>query len=1023
MKGVLRPEILVFLLGLSAAWGIRGRAADDFFAAKVEPLLKAHCYECHSHDSGVMEGGLTLDSRSGWAEGGSSGPAILPRKPDESLLIRMVRWTDKDHQMPPGGRLDDGAVATLTEWVARGAPDPREVAPPASATPWWSLEPLPSPAEHRQRTDLWAKAAGVTAANGGDSIARKAAVIDRLISDRLAAHRLVRSREADRTDLIRRLTLSLHGMPPSPEEIAEFVSDPDRLAYEKVVERLLASPRYGERYARLWLDVVHFGESNGYGMDRPRMHAWPYRDWVVAAFNDDKPYPRFVQEQLAADAMFPDEPQLTPALGYIAAGPFNQSAIVEQADGTDCKKIALNLDRDDMVSNVATTFLSTTLHCARCHHHKFDPISQHDYYAMQAVFAGIVRGNREFEVDITVARDRLHWPKVRAELAGGRPFAELPDADRSRLAGRANGLLAALVAQNADWRTLAVDVTTDAAGITPVRLDDGSVLLGGDLPETAVTLATAAVDAGRIEAVRLEVLADDSLPRRGPGREPDSGSFVITEFKVSAAPADAPDTAVPVKIRSGRADHTGAAVSGASVAAALDGKDNTGWAVAPRAGDSHQVVFEFEKPIDHPRGTILRIAIEQKFGKHQLLGRIRLSAAAKGVSGQRLVSPDIVAAAARPNAARDPQVLAALAALLAEDVVAALPPPAKVWAVGSRLPGWKSYSPPPRPVPIHVLIRGDIKRPGQEVLPGGLKCVRTLPARFELGGQPEDEASRRAALARWITSPDNMLAWRSIANRIWSWHFGRGIVESHNDFGRMGSAPSHPELLDWLACEFRDSGGSFRHLHRVILATATWRQAANIANPTATAVDADNRLLWRQHRRRLDAEQIRDSLLVASGRLDATAGGPSAMQFVFADPNADVQPRIDYAGFDPDAATSRRRGVYRFLFRGVNDPLLDAFDAADPSLSVPRRDETVTPLQALSLFNNRFVLRHCEHLAARVEREADDLPGRIDRAAVLLWGSAPDEPLRQQLVAHASRHGLAHACRVLVAANAFLYVE
>jgi hypothetical protein len=998
-------------------------AADEFFAKKVEPLLKAHCYECHSHGAGAMEGGLTLDSRSGWAQGGSSGPAVMPHQPDGSLLIRMVRWTDDDHQMPPGGKLDEASIATLTEWVARGAPDPRTLAPSPEAAPWWSLEPLPSAEDHRRRTEDLLEAAGTAGVARGDAVSRKSAVIDALIAAKLAEKGLTRGPEADRADLIRRLTLSLHGLPPSPEEIAAFVTDPDPRAYAHLVERLLASPRYGERFARLWLDVVHYGESNGYGMDRPRMHAWPYRDWVIAAFNDDKPYPRFVQEQLAADALFPAEPRLVPALGFIAAGPFNQSALAEQTDGTDCKKIALNLDRDDMVSNVATTFLSMTVHCARCHQHKFDPISQHDYYAMQSVFAGVVRGDLEFDADPGIMRERKHWQQVRTTLSGGQPLTALTDKDRKRLAAHTGDLVTALVGQEQAWRTLGVDLVSTTAGITQSRRVDGSVLLAGDLPETDVITGTTVLDAGPIAAIRLELLADDGLPQRGPGRVPNTGSVVLTEIKLTAAPADAPDQKTPVKIRRGRADYE---QPGKPVSAAFDGKDDTGWAVSPREGQSHQAVFEFDKPVVHPCGTILTIALEQKFGTHHLLGCVRLSAAQSDVSGHRLVSPDIIAAVARPGATGDPEVHASLAVLLADDVLAELPQPLKVWAVGSRVPRVRNYAPPPRPYPIHVLIRGDIKRLGQEVQPGGLECVRTLPARFDVSepaGDPVDESGRRAALARWITSPDNMLAWRSIANRIWSWHFGRGIVESHNDFGRMGSPPSHPELLDWLACEFRDSGGSFRHLHRLILATATWRQAANVVNPAAVAIDADARLLWRQQRRRLDAEQIRDSLLAASGLLDDTVGGPSAMQFVFSDPNVNVMPRIDYAGFDPDAATSRRRGVYRFLLRGVNDPLLDAFDAPDPSLSVPRRDETVTPLQSLSILNNRFVLRHCEHLAARVEKEIPDLAGRIDRAAELLWGRVPEEPIRQRLVEHAVRHGLAHACRVLVAANAFLYVE
>jgi hypothetical protein len=393
------------------------------------------------------------------------------------------------------------------------------------------------------------------------------------------------------------------------------------------------------------------------------------------------------------------------------------------------------------------------------------------------------------------------------------------------------------------------------------------------------------------------------------------------------------------------------------------------------------------------------------------------------VSGQKLISPDHLAAL-KAGADGDAAAMhSTLGVLLADEVLAAMPPSKKVWAIGSTLPRLRNYYPPKEPYPIHILTRGDIHRPGSEVKPGGLKSVSTLPPEFTLA-DAKDEAQRRAALARWITDPRNMLALRSIVNRVWHWHFGRGIVESMNDFGRMGAAPSHPELLDWLACEFRDSGGSFKRLHRLIVMSAAYRQSSTAADPkNARAIDSDNKLLWRQNRRRLDAEQLRDSLLAVSGRLDLTMSGPSAMQFNYSDPNPNVVPRIDYEGFDPDAPASLRRGVYRHLFRNVNDSLLEAFDAVDPSLSTPRRNETITPLQALSLFNSRLVLRQCEHLASRLEREVPTLDARVERACLLLHGHAPDAQTRADVAAYAAKHGLVSACRVLVNSNEFLFVN
>ncbi len=301
-----------------------------------------------------------------------------------------------------------------------------------------------------------------------------------------------------------------------------------------------------------------------------------------------------------------------------------------------------------------------------------------------------------------------------------------------------------------------------------------------------------------------------------------------------------------------------------------------------------------------------------------------------------------------------------------------------------------------------------------------LAAVDALPAEFALPNL-KDESARRAALAEWIVNARNPLTWRSIVNRVWLWNFDRGLVDTPNDFGRMGSLPSHPELLDWLACEFRDSGGSIKRLHRLIVTSATYRQAS-AAGAEAAGQDNDNRLLWRMNRRRLDAEQVRDAILAVSGKLDLTMGGPPAMQFSYSDPNPNVSPRIDYDAFDPDRAESYRRGVYRFLFRNVNDPLLEAFDAANPSLSTPKRDATITPLQTLSMLNNKFVLRQCEHLAARLERDATDLPGQIDLACRLLYARGATDEEKPLLADFTRQHGLVHTCRVLLNTNEFLFI-
>jgi hypothetical protein len=991
----MRFAAVILVLGCAATAARSAPTADEvFFQDKVLPILQRHCFACHSHGAGKMKGGLALDSRSGWEHGGDSGPALQAGRPEQSLLVQAVRHSHPELKMPPKGKLADAEIALLVEWVARGAPDPRVAV--RQSSDWWAVKPLTRPA--------------VPAGDGSRPI-------DAFIRTRLKQKGLAPSPEAERRVLIRRLTFDLHGLPPAPEEVEAFVNDADPQAYDKLVERLLASPRYGERMARLWLDVVHYGESNGYGMDRPRHNAWPYRDYVIRSFNEDKPYARFIQEQLAADALFPDEPAAVAALGFIAAGPFNQSALVEQVNGTRCWKIALNLDRDDMVSSVAATFLSVTLHCARCHDHKFDPIPMRDYYRMQAVFAGVRRGEREFDADAEVARQRRRWQEVRRRLDSGEPIAT---PERTELDAYAAGAEKALLDAEGQWHILDA-VAVSESGTPSISLPDRSVRFGGTAADKDTYVLTASPALDTIAALRLEVLTDDTLPQRGPGRQPSNGNLHLSEVRVSAAPASSPGTSTPLKLRAAYAD---VSLPDFEIGKAIDGQPGTAWRVHPQEGQAHQAVFILERPYVAKAGVRLTLRLDQLQGAQHLIGRLRLSASSGEPSPATVVSPDVLTllrtSASQRTAVEKEQAAAALARLLVDQRLAALAPQQKVFAVGSSLPALRNYRLPSDPEPIHLLRRGDVMKPLEEVQPGALSALTTPASDFTLPSL-KDEPARRAALARWIADAQNPLTWRSIVNRAWLWHFDRGLVDTPNDFGRMGSLPSHPDLLDWLACEFRDSGGSLKRLHRLIVTSATYRQASPPAS-TAAKEDSDNRLLWRMNRRRLDAEQVRDALLAVSGKLDLTMGGPPAMQFNYSDPNKDVSPRIDYDHFDPDAPASFRRGVYRFLFRNINDPLLDAFDAANPSLSTPQRSATITPLQALSLFNNKFVLRQCEHLAARLEREAADLPTRIDRAYRLLYARPPAPDEAALVAAFARQHGLAQACRVLVNANEFLFV-
>ena len=724
---------------------------------------------------------------------------------------------------------------------------------------------------------------------------------------------------------------------------------------------------------------------------------------------------------MAADVLYPEEPDKLPALGFLAAGPFNQSALAEQTDGTLCKKIALNLDRDDMVTTVATSFLSLTLHCARCHDHKFDPLTQDDYYGMQAVFAGAIRGERPFGPPDQV-REIKHWKTVQQQIQSGQAIGMFDSATQDTLRAHSREIAKRFAGWEQRWTLLDTSATQDSKpAVATEKLDDGSWRFATTEDKDSYTFITT-VSGKPIAAIRLEALSDEILPNKGPGLQPQNGNFALTEFKVSIASSDRPSDSQPLAIKAAVADFNQA---GWSIDMALDGKPETGWSIDPQEGRSHVAVFKLTEVATPPAGSILTIRVEQTYGRQHVMGRLRLAVTEAAVEDAVPPSPDVAKAIGTVPAEGDPfaglptETATALLKLAVEERVHALPVLPVVFAAGGDAAGYHNYQRPATPYPIHKLARGDVARPGVEMKPGGMTA---MPVAFQMPTdvQPDDGA-RRAALSRWLTDPLNPLPLRSIANRLWGWHFGTGIVSTPNDFGRMGQPPSHLELLDFLACELRDNGGSLKALHRLLVSSRAYRQTSR-SRADAAAKDSDNRWLWRMPRKRLEAEQIRDGLLLISGRLDPAMGGPSAMQFHYEDPNKDVSPLINYQKFDVDSPASRRRAVYRFVFRNVNDPFLETFDVPDPSLSVGQRANTTTPLQALSLANNAFVLRQCEWLGEKLRAESPKLDDQVSRAFWWLYGRAATAEETQRVSSYAQSFGLENTLRVLVNSNEFLFV-
>jgi cytochrome c553 len=967
------------------------------FVRDVQPIFAGSCYGCHGTQK--QKAGLRLDVKGVALQGGDDGPVIVPGKGADSLLVRLVAGLDRDRVMPPRGqRLSPDQIAILRAWIDQGAPWPGGVDKPSviDQAVHWAYKPLTRPTPPLVADPKWAR--------------WPCNPIDQFVLGKLLEKGLTPSPEADRGTLIRRVTFDLTGLPPSTGEVGAFLADPDPGAYDKLVDRLLSSPRYGECWARHWLDCVHYGDTHGYDKDKPRPNAWPYRDYVIGAFNQDKPYARFIREQLAGDWFYPGTTDGITALGFIAAGPFDYVGQVELRDGTIDKAVTRNLDRDDMVAVTMNTFDSMTAQCARCHDHKFDPIKQEDYYSLQAVFAAVDRADRPFDPDPAVARQR--YDLTRQAAAAEASLREL----EKRAESSAGPELAALNARLSSARGAAPAEERPAFGYhsgisaSPSTVKWVQVDLGRPTPIDQVVLVGAhdtfnGIGAGFGFPVRYRIeIADDPDFRRdvatiadrtacdvaNPGVQPQrfgvggkAARFVrLTATRLAPRRGDYILALGEMMVLT--AD--GVNVAGGRPVSALDSIE-----ALPRWSRKNLVDGYYYGAGKPDEAEIARLDTE------------RWALVEKTLDAQSAVEFREARRVAGDAASR----------------LAALPRPALVYAACSEFVPEGSFTPTHgRPRPVHVLHRGSEKGPEQEVGPGAVGFLPGLPSRFIL---PPDagEAQRRAALADWIADAHNSLTWRSIVNRAWQYHFGHGIVDTPNDLGAMGAAPTHPELLDWLAVEFRDGGQSLKQLNRLIVTSSTYRQSS-ADNPAFDKVDGGDQFLWRMNRRRLDAEEVRDAVLAAADKLNLEMGGPGYRTFGFEN---DHSPRYNYQDHDPDDPASLRRSVYRFAVRSVADPFMEALDCADPSQVVPRRDETLTALQALALLNDKFIIRMASHFAERVEKISPDLPGQIDAASRLALGRPPTDEEKSVLLDVAKDLGLPSACRLIFNTNAFSFVE
>ncbi|QDV33151.1 Planctomycete cytochrome C [Tautonia plasticadhaerens] len=989
----------LLLLALATPGG-----ADDPFRDRVAPILESRCLSCHGGDR--PEGGFSLETRSGLLAGGDiHGPAFDAEAPAFSPLLDAISG-DEPRMPPEGDPLGPGEVDAIRRWVLDGAPWPAgtSLRDRRFDDDWWSLAPPARPEVPEPRDP---------------TLVRNP--IDAFILSRLDEDGLTAGPEADRRTLIRRATYDLTGLPPTPGEVDAFLDDRGPGAFERLVDRLLASPRYGERKARRWLDLVHFADTHGYDKDKRRPHAWPYRDYVIRSFNEDIPYGRFVRQQIAGDVLDPGDPDGVIATGFIAAGPWDFVGHVELREGTVDKQKTRLIDRDDMLANAMSTFVSLTVHCARCHDHKFDPIPQQDYYRLQAVFSGVERGDRPFE-SVEAAKRRGGLERRRAEVAArldtlNRRIDERTRADRARIVAELASRLLEIdeLPRPGLGEASPTNGYHSAIATTPDTTKWVQVDLGRAVPVSAIYLIPARpVDFpdtpgfGFPAGFRVEVSEDDPEFRHADRLvDHASGSFENPgDVPVRIAPEDGiARTARYVRVtatrlRERRDDYAfalgellvisgGEEVAGGAAVSSLDSIEAGRW------GRSHLVDgFDSRTRLADPDDPETLSAIDRRATLLQSARRDHASRW-RSILASR-VDPDTIAEVGKAE-----DELAEL-----DRSIDALPGPSLVYAASPRAPR-----------PIHLLARGDVTQPGEEVGPGALSRVPGPDPDFD---ETEDEGARRAALAEWIAHPDNPLTWRSIVNRAWQDRFGVGLVDTPSDFGRNGSTPSHPELLDWLAVEFRDSGGSLKELDRLIVTSGTYRQSSR-HDAADARVDSGNRLLWRQNRRRLEAEEIRDAALFVSGALDESMGGPGFALFRFEDDHSPIYDHDDPAWIDPPEG--RRRAIYRFAVRSVPDPFLECLDGADPNINVPVRNETITALQSLALLNDPFMIARAKDLAARISGMARGTGGRIDAAYRLALGRSPGEEERSALANYAGEHGLEAACRLVLNLNEFAFVD
>lgn len=947
LKNTPLPQVLSWLLmgrgstfsmGLVAAifgWTSVGGSAEVDFDRDVLPLLREHCLECHGPD--IAESDLRLDSTLAALRGGDSGEqAIVPGNSDQSYLIERVRTNDVDQRMPPySDPLSEQQIQTLQSWIEEASHwEAAEAELSSGELDHWSFQPVSSPSVPDPISDN---------------------PIDSFVRAKLKDAGFAASDAASRRRLIRRLNLVMLGLPPTPEQVRCFLNDKRPGAWERLVDEVLQSPHYGERWATHWLDLVRFGETHGFEMNRERPNAWRYRDWVIDALNDDKPYDQFIIEQLAGDVVGADV-----ATGFLVAGPDDQV----KGQNPELRMMQRQDELADMVNTTGTAFLGLTTGCARCHNHKFDPISQTDYYALQAVFAGVRHDDRALP---------LAAETIEKIAALDQEMSELKHALQKFV--RREGV------------TPSSDTERKRSGSETARQEQRPPVNAQHNLETFAPISTrfvrmtiGATNGSQPCIDELEIFAgDENVGLASAGAETiSSGDFVHPLHKLK-------------HINDGQYGNSRSWIAA---------KTSGGWVQIelPESQQIDRIVWARDREGKYSD----RLATEYRFEVSSDGENWQLVASSADRLPLEAESPAPIeydfAAFAKAEAKQGRALLERLEQLTEQREV--LSTPAMAYAGSFR-----------QPEPTHRLYRGEPSAPREQVAPAAIQALDDLQL-------PEDspEQQRRLAIAEWIADEQNPLTARVMVNRLWQFHFGTGIVDTPSDFGANGVEPTHPELLDWLASEFIDRGWSMKQMHRLILTSETWRQDSRPRSQTMM-VDAGSRLLWRFPPRRLEAEGIRDSILAVTGKLDRRAGGPGFSAFRVEKEN--VRHYFPKSHFGPE---DWRRMIYMTKVRQERDAVFGVFDCPDGSQVTPKRSRSTTPLQALNLLNSRFVVQQAEFFAARLEEEAKTPAEKVRRAYELCFSREPEPDEIETAIAFVEETDWHQFARAMLNASEFLFV-